>query len=334
MMIQFSKKIFTPSKATPGYEGRCFYGERGDEANFRLLDWLVADGDFVEKGTHIATVTLTYPEKIDGEILSPAEGNLTHYLQPRETDFFSHVLIGRIAEPELQRNIPKCLYVLYDSSYLMSDKKEDDVLILHTGLASAELTSLHRPISFIDLLEARQGVPILDVIHILPREVKEEINGLLKNDSKGKCASRARLICSNIIASTKYEDVELSKCPKYIPKDSLLGPDSETDRNLISWACDKAKNEPAIVYIASRDGGILTEICRLYREDNLCIFCHNTKPQLNIFLKQCWESIADQYIKKTREKSYRIIQSSFDLCSDPEFEKLFKDRRNNRFGQN
>ncbi len=82
------------------------------------------------------------PDKLDWEILSPAKGNLTHYLQPRETDFFPNVLIARIAEPEVQRNIPKCLYVLYDSSYLMSHRKEDDVLILlQVGCAVVKINS-------------------------------------------------------------------------------------------------------------------------------------------------------------------------------------------------
>ena len=231
--------------------------------------------EFDERGICIQNPDL-WSAEATATVVAPSAGILTHYRIDAHPMWYSgasgssELLIYVVPSGECANSLDDVvggiiesgtiqgqwwkLYILYDTSYLMSDRPSDDVFSIGS------------------IPEVERDYP-LTPIHVLAAEVKQEIFGNLNSTARTTSARRARLVCSRIIAASSYIDVQLSDSPPYEVIDSLLGPDSTTDRKLISWAITQAISPKTLVYVATRDGGILSEICRLHRERNLRVFC-------------------------------------------------------------
>lgn len=117
--------------------------------------------------------------------------------------------------------------------------------------------------------------PIADVIedslysytHFVPHEVKFELNSHFQNPEKHEAARRGRrFIAERLMRNTAYEEISLAAIAETQDTDSLLGPDSPTDKKLLAVALTMASSHNFnVVSVATQDGGILYEIERRRR---------------------------------------------------------------------
>jgi hypothetical protein len=215
------------------------------------------------------------------KITAPVDGVLNQYVQDGCSLEISrrHVAIGSVSEHDVVDRPPH-LYVLYDTCYLMSNKKQDNpVTVQEKNVGDRSISNIQ--------------APRIAVTHVLPEEVKMEIHQHLKSDEKGTAASRARLVCAEIIAELDYMDVKASEAPSYTPLDKLLGPDSPTDKALLAWALQTAEEPNTAVFFATLDGGLATEICRMHRERKTRVFCRQLVTECNLWLCSATELLTN-----------------------------------------
>lgn len=276
---------------------------------FTLNKWLIPNGTNVDKNQPIAIVTfkgVLAPDKTV-TLVAPAKGRLEQYLQPSEDQrhrvnhVHGNTILGRINERTKACNLPR-LYFLYDTSYLMSTDGKHGICDL---------------VPLVKALNGDRWVLPIEKKHILANEVKMEIHGLLKNNDKNLSASKARLLCAAIIAYHEYEDIDLGSYEEYTAKDSLLGPDSAVDKKLLQWAYEKAQHQDNVVYIASCDGGILTEACRLQREEGVPVLCHYTKNRIQDYYNHNhYESLIANIVAENPMNEYFVKNPFLDIESD------------------
>ena len=144
----------------------------------------------------------------------------------------------------------------------------------------------------------------ISVQHIIPTEVKQEIVRHLASDEKAPAARTARARCAEIMADKGYKEISLADIPITPNREALLGPDSKTDKGIIALARRLATtSEPELVYIASNDGGIHTELSLLHSQDGLPIFSIASHSQYESAYNDLFVSMLEQ-ARKARTASH------------------------------
>ena len=122
--------------------------------------------------------------------------------------------------------------------------------------------------------------------HVIPKQVKEEIFQKIGSSEESN-AERARTLCSKIMGLQDYDEVNLERI--IIPRihEEFLGPKSPVDQKIVGLAyylLSKTPDSP--VYVATNNGGILSELSFLHSKKGMNIFTPSTKPQLEAWLAE------------------------------------------------
>ena len=133
---------------------------------------------------------------------------------------------------------------------------------------------------------------------ILPTQVKNEISGHFNNTEKDKTARRARILWAEMLI--KASEVDLGNIAIPAMQESILGPDSLFDKQLIAYAIERA-TAGVVVYIATEDGGIMAECAHLFKHKGLNIFTKATRSECKIYHKP----IIDEFRKSLSLDEFR-----------------------------
>lgn len=128
---------------------------------------------------------------------------------------------------------------------------------------------------------------------VLPTEMKQEIGRNLKHPQKATPAKNARVVYAEMLELACFREVDLAAVPRLEMQETFLGPDSDVDKALVSYAVHRAR-EGANVCVATNDGGILAECA------SLC-----AKQKLPIFTPLNWHHLEEIY---TRQFEARLAQ--------------------------
>ncbi len=159
--------------------------------------------------------------------------------------------------------------IVYDTSFLMQEGA---------------------PVSF-DLTSGSNRVLIGDeeptvLQHVIPKQVKEEIFQKIGSGEEPN-AERARTLCSKIMGLQDYDEVNLERV--IIPRihEEFLGPKSVVDQKIVGLAYHLLSKTPdSAIYVATNNGGILSELSFLHSKKGMNIFTPSTKPQLEAWLAE------------------------------------------------
>jgi hypothetical protein len=218
------------------------------------------------------------------ECISSDEFNLTDFECEEcgsifKKDFFSKEIICEDCKIKIEnkkeeervllcrKNIPKPKIIfIYDTSWLMYPEK-------YNLIYSEDYNIEHI---------------ILDGVK---KEIREHING---NDEKKKIAAGvARRKVSEIMIYSGYKEYNEKEIPDYCPTEKILGPDSLVDKQCLSIAnkyagelnCEN-KIDKNFSFIYTHDGGIKTEVSKLFTKYNKLVFTASSIEQFNVLLEK------------------------------------------------
>jgi hypothetical protein len=124
----------------------------------------------------------------------------------------------------------------------------------------------------------------------LPSEVKQEIGRNLRHPQKAAPARNARVVFAELLESHFFREIDLASVPRVEMNETLLGPDSDVDKGLVSYAVHRA-SEGANVCLATNDGGILAECA------SLC-----AKKKVPIFTPLNWNNLENLYTRRFEQR--------------------------------
>jgi hypothetical protein len=162
---------------------------------------------------------------------------------------------------------PDVVNMVFDTCWLMDPRPK---FVVNEGAINfrQDLSSLFPAGGKKPRISIRIGpLPRTQFKYIVPRQVKEEIaRHLDKPESEANllAAKKARLVCAELISRHGYQEVDLTDIPRYEGLYEILGPDSTVDKGIISLAVHLALEPSKVVYIATHDGGIQTEVSHLH----------------------------------------------------------------------
>ncbi len=113
--------------------------------------------------------------------------------------------------------------------------------------------------------------PRISLVHLfLPHEVKVELANHLANPDKKNDAKRGQVFCAKLMGFINLEQPSLMELECPVLYESVLGPDSDIDKKIITLAKKLASEN--LVFIATHDGGIQTEIALIRAKENKPIY--------------------------------------------------------------
>lgn len=131
---------------------------------------------------------------------------------------------------------------------------------------------------------------------ILPNDVKKEIGRHLKHPQKAGPARNARVVFAELLEFPFFCEVDLEAIERVEMNETFLGPDSDFDKALVSYAVARA-NSGAYVCVATNDGGILAECASLCAKRRLPIFTPLNWRSLEEIYTQQFEARLDEFEK-------------------------------------
>lgn len=105
---------------------------------------------------------------------------------------------------------------------------------------------------------------------VLPTEVKQELAKHFFNKDKELNARRGRTFCASLMKLPIYCEESLAELQIPDLNETILGPDSDTDKKIIALALRYAQD--GIVYVATHDGGIKVELSILLARKQIEIY--------------------------------------------------------------
>jgi len=166
--------------------------------------------------------------------------------------------------------------VLYDTSFLMNGGRPVVVQV---------------PAGQLDAKKNRDYIiRTVEITHILPDEVKREIQGHFPDAEKVTATRAARKTVAELIAlgdaadePCRYQEVILAAVAAKHSTGDVLGADSRTDRLLIGYAKQLAESDSFdCVCVATEDGGIMVDVNKLRVQHGLNLYCISAKDGPNI----------------------------------------------------
>jgi len=180
-------------------------------------------------------------------------------------------------------------YTIVDTNWLMNQEK------MEIHFAKAPYYS-----PFDILKRHRQGTVIFPMCIIIPKQVKSEILSLSKREDKDYVKiARAKKHYTHLLryfnsdvepyvfteGSMVYSNMksrlltmrefDLDKVPRYSIRERELGPDSPTDKGIMSLAYSICKfDRSAHCFVATYDTGMQVEIAHLFFRENMRIGCY------------------------------------------------------------
>ena len=155
----------------------------------------------------------------------------------------------------------KTIGIIYDASFLMSNKIIPDILNTKIGLDGGFDGELAMQI-YREHFYVRHHFLVANVI---PQEVLQEIQTHFINPEKSKSAKQAK---ERVIEMVKegVDEVDLSGVSVSHESNSIIGADSVTDRKLIAYALFKIENGWDYALIATNDDGIVYDVLKLNQQ--------------------------------------------------------------------
>ena len=166
------------------------------------------------------------------------------------------------------------IHCIYDTSFLMGDDAAET--FAQFDLASESFTGQENA-----CLAGRFR-------RIIPLQVKREIQSHFGDPEKNTKARRSRNFLAQLLADERSREFDL-KASKASPLlDQELGPDSQTDKQIVFYALNCAQSGNAC-FVATLDGGIRMEIVKQRRKTKLPIFCQSNISDYFAFLD--WQTL-------------------------------------------
>jgi hypothetical protein len=134
---------------------------------------------------------------------------------------------------------------------------------------------------------------------IIIDSVKKEVSGHLKSSDSTKAAKsrKARAYIAEIMADSKFLEINEKEIKMINLKENIIGIDSFVDRLIVSLAINLVDNNPKdIVYVATNDGGIQTELAK-WRSDGKRVFTRSTLLNLKYLLLEEWKKFPYETVK-------------------------------------
>lgn len=147
---------------------------------------------------------------------------------------------------------------------------------------------------FLKVLEFAERDFCVEFQVVMPTEVKTEIGRNLKHPQKAGPARNARVVYAEMLQFAFFLEVDLAAVPRVEMSETSLGPDSDTDKALVSYAVHRA-NEGAYVCVATNDGGILAECASLLAKKHLPIFTPLNWNRLEEIYTQQFEARLEEF---------------------------------------
>lgn len=123
--------------------------------------------------------------------------------------------------------------------------------------------------------------------HLIPLEVKRELKKQLDSPQKDLAARKGRTFAATIMGRNDYKEVSLENVPLPEINETLLGPDSIVDKQLLGFALKTIDDDSSgAVFLATHDGGIQTEVSVLQTKLGKHIFTPVTRDKLVTFLRE------------------------------------------------
>lgn len=159
------------------------------------------------------------------------------------------------------------VYIVYDTSFLM-----DDVTI-YNG----------QPDQFHPLHLASYPSEAFIKMPVLPTAVKQEIAAYLNSSDPAtvECARRARVSYANLLKYPRFQEVDLNGIAVPPMQETVLGPDTDTGKRIIGLIAKYVAEDPqCLVYVATKDGGVIAEIeARRRANQNERVFSPVSRPE-------------------------------------------------------
>lgn len=203
------------------------------------------------------------------------------------------------------------VHIIYDSCWLMAPENP----LWH-------LNSEPRGIKRDSLSDSEE----LKVFHVLPLQVEAEIAKVHKNATNGtdetrvRDAARGRFIAADIKTEEGYRSVDLEPFEVPVMHEKHLVADSTVDKKIIALAKSIASETSMprkLVFVNTRDGGILNELVSLNRKEQLSIFCRPTKDDF-IETVKLWEEETLQrnrsiIVEKRKDLDFYLKEENLSL---------------------